>query len=95
MFDLGLDFKFYQDVKVIKEYVEFLEEEFDLVLIVDYFDEFVVFMKRLLCWELDDVFFVKINEWFDKDKVIEILDGMKENIKWWNKVDVLLYEYFN
>ena len=95
MFDLGLDFKFYQDAKAIKEYVEFLEEEFDLVLIADYFDESVVLMKRLLCWELDDVLFVKTNERLDKDKATEISDDTKENIKRWNKADVLLYEHFN
>ncbi|CAH3161216.1 unnamed protein product [Pocillopora meandrina] len=88
MFDLGLDFKFYQDAKAIKEYVEFLEEEFDLVLVADYFDESVVLMKRLLCWELDDVLFVKTNERLDKDKATEISDGTKENIKRWNKADV-------
>ena len=95
MFDLGLDFKFYQDAKAIKEYIEFLEKEFDLVLIADYFDESVVLMKRLLCWELDDVLFVKTNERLDKDKATEISDGTKENIKRWNKADVLLYEHFN
>ena len=74
MFDLGLDFKFYQDAKAIKEYVEFLEEEFDLVLIADYFDDSVVLMKRLLCWELDDVIFVTTNERLDKDKATDISD---------------------
>ena len=95
MFDLGLDFKFYQDAKAIKEYIEFLEKEFDLVLIADYFDESVVLMKRLLCWELDDVLFVKTNERLDKDKAAEISNDTKENIRRWNKADVLLYEHFN
>ena len=74
MFDLGLDFKFYQDAKAIKEYIEFLEKEFDLVLIADYFDESVVLMKRLLCWELDDVLFVKTIEQLDKEKATDISD---------------------
>ena len=95
MFDLGLDFKFYQDAKAIKEYIEFLEKEFDLVLISDYFDESVVLMKRLLCWELDDVLYAKSNERLDKDKAPELSDDTKENIKRWNKADVLMYEHFN
>ena len=65
---------FKSNSKAIKEYVEFLEEEFDLVLIADYFDESVVLMKRLLCWELDDVLFVKTNERLDKDKATDISD---------------------
>lgn len=95
MFDLGLDFKFYQDAKAIKEYIEFLEKEFDLVLIADYFDESVVLMKRLLCWELEEILFVKTNERLDKDKASELSDDTIENIKRWNKADMLLYEHFN
>ena len=72
MFELGLDSK--SNSKAIKEYVEFLEEEFDLVLIADYFDDSVVLMKHLLCWELDDVLFVKTNERPDKDKATDISD---------------------
>ena len=72
MFELGLDSK--SNSKAIKEYVAFLEEEFDLVLIADYFDDSVVLMKRLLCWELDDVLFVKTNERLDKDKATDISD---------------------
>lgn len=95
MFDLGLSYKFYQDAKAIKDYIAFLEKEFDLVMISDYFDESAVLMKRLLCWELDDILHVKTNERLDKEKAVGMSDEIKENIRRWNKADTLLFEHFN
>lgn len=94
-FDLGLDFKFYQDAKAIEDYVAFLDKEFDLVMISDYFDESAVLLKRVLCWELEDVLFMKTNERLDKERASSISDDIIENIKRWNKADVLLFEHFN
>ena len=31
-------------------------------MIMDYFDESLVLLKRLLCWEIDDILYVKLNE---------------------------------
>ena len=94
-FDLGLDYKFYQDAKGIEDYVALLDKEFDLVLISDYFDESVVLLKRILCWEFEDVLFVKTNERLDNERAASISDDIFENIKRWNKADVLLFEHFN
>ncbi|KAJ7389020.1 hypothetical protein OS493_034154 [Desmophyllum pertusum] len=94
LFDLGMDYKFYQNAGAVKEYIASLEKEFDLVMISDYFDESVVLMKRLLCWEFDDILYVKSNERFDKERG-EVSEDVKENIRRWNKADMLLFEHFN
>ena len=94
-FDLGLDYKFYQDAKAVEDYVAFLDKEFDLVMIADYFDESAVLLKRLLCWEFEDVLFTKTNERLDKERAASITDDIIENIKRWNKADMLLFEHFN
>ena len=94
-FDLGLDDTFYQNVTAIKEYIAFLEKEFDLVMISDYFDESVVLMKRLLCWEFDDILYIKANKRIDKERAVKLSEDTIENIKRWNKADVLLYQHFN
>lgn len=95
MFDFGLDYQFYQNLIAIKEYIVFLEKEFDLVMIMEYFEELMVFLKRLFCWEFEDFFYIKFNARLDKERVVDMSDNLKENIRRWNKVDVLLYEYFN
>ena len=94
-FDLGLDYKFYQDAKAVEDYIAFLDKEFDLVLISDYFDESAVLLKRVLCWEFEDVVFMKTNERLDKERAMSISDDIIENIKRWNKADMLLFEHFN
>ncbi|KAJ7353780.1 hypothetical protein OS493_032365 [Desmophyllum pertusum] len=94
MFDLGLDYKFYQNATAVKKYIAFLEKEFDLVMIMEYFEESMVLMKRLLCWEFDDILHIKSNERLDKERA-ELSDNLKENIKRWNKADMLLYQHFN
>ena len=94
MFDFGLDYQFYQNLTAIKEYIAFLEKEFDLVMIMEYFDESMVLMKRLLCWEFEDFFHIQSNARVDQERA-EMSDNLKENIKRWNKADTLLYEHFN
>ena len=94
-FDLGLAYKFYQNVTAIEEYIAFLDKEFDLIMITDYFDESVVLLKRLLCWELDDILYFKSNERQDKERAVDLSEDVKENIKRWNAADKLLFHYFN
>lgn len=95
MFDFGLDYQFYQNLTAIKEYIAFLEKEFDLVMIMEYFEESMVLLKRLLCWEFEDFFHIKSNARLDKERAADMSDNLKENIRRWNKADVLLYEHFN
>ena len=95
MFDLGLSFNHFQNRTAVNEYIKFLDREFDLVMIMDYFDESLVLMKRMLCWEMDDILYVKLNERQDKEKANGLSAKGKENIRRWNKADVLLFNYFN
>ena len=95
LYDLGLSFKYYQNLTAVNEYIQFLDKQFDLVMIMDYFDESLVLMKRLLCWHMEDILYLKLNERQDKEKNTVLTDDVRENVKRWNKADVLLYEYFN
>ena len=49
MFDLGLDLKYFENFTAVAEYIQFLDKEFDMIMIMDYFDESLVMMKRMLC----------------------------------------------
>jgi len=77
MFDFGLDYQFYQNFTAVKEYIAFLEGEFDLVMIMEYFEESMVLMKRLLSWEFEDFFHIKSNVRVDKERA-EMSDNLKE-----------------
>ena len=73
-----------------------MDKGFNLVMILDYFDESVVLLKRLLCWELDDIpYSVKSNERQDNERAVCLSDEVKDKIKRWNAADDLLFQYFN
>ena len=95
MFDLGLSYRYFQNYTAVKNYINFLNKEFDLVMIMDYFDESLVLLKRLLCWEIDDILYVKHNERKDNEKATRLSGRVQDNIRRWNKADVLLFNYFN
>lgn len=94
-FDLGLDYRYYQNRTAIERYLDFLDKEFDLVMIMEYFDESMVLLKRLLCWDMKDILYFKLNERQDKQKRKFISQEVRDDIKSWNKADFMLYQYFN
>ncbi|KAK3731464.1 hypothetical protein QZH41_013661 [Actinostola sp. cb2023] len=96
MFDLGLALKDYENRTAIKAYTRFLDQEFDLVLVLEHFDESLVLMKRMFCWEIKDILYFKQMERLTIDKNKEYLTNeLKRKIRRWNEADVMLYDYFN
>jgi galactosylceramide sulfotransferase len=96
MFDLGLDMKFYQDIKAVNEYINFLDGEFDVVLILEHFDESLVLMKRLFCWEMRDILYIKQMERLKSEKNREVITNeVRSKIMSWNQADAMLYRHFN
>lgn len=95
LFDLGLDFRYFQNVTAVERYLNFLDKEFDLIMIMEYFDESLLLLKRLLCWEMKDILYFKLNERQDKQKRKFMSQEVQEDIKSWNKGDFMLYRYFN
>ena len=85
LFDLGLDFRYYQNATAVERYLDFLDKEFDLVMIMEYFDESLLLLKRLLCWEMKDIYYFKLNERQDKQKRKFMSLEVQEDIKSWNK----------
>ncbi|XP_065060276.1 galactosylceramide sulfotransferase-like [Rhopilema esculentum] len=93
-FDLGLDYKYYDNITMIRRALKTIEKDFDIVLMMEHFDESMVLLKRRLCWSIDDVVFFKTNERLNKNKR-RVLTAEEENlIKKWNTADVALYNYF-
>ena len=62
IFDLGLQHKYYNDPVEINNHIEELAEKINLVLIMEYFDESLILLKRELCWDLDDIVYFKFNQ---------------------------------
>lgn len=61
-------------------------------MIMEYFDELMVFLKKLMRWLFKDIVYEKVNV---GNYLIEFyLDYIKDIYKKWSFVDYLLYDYF-
>ena len=73
-----------------------LNREFDLVLLSEYFDESLLLLKKLLCWEIDDLLYLPIRKHSTRyDVLYNISDEIRAGILEHNRVDADLYHYFN
>jgi galactosylceramide sulfotransferase len=59
--EFGLEQKHVRNTTFIHEYIQKLDLEFGLVLIIEYFDESVVLLRRGLCWNAKDVIYIELN----------------------------------
>ena len=71
-----------------------LDSEFDLVMIQEYFDESLLLLRKMFCWEMDDiVYLAKAVQ--SQNLRIKLTDDLRKKISSWNHADVLLYKHFN
>ena len=93
-FDLGLDYRYYENTTMIKRALKTIDNDFDLVLMMEHFDESMVLLKRRLCWDIDDVIFFKTNERLNKNKRRVMTGEQQAEIRKWNNADASLYDFF-
>lgn len=82
----------------INEYIHHLDETFNLVMIVDYFAESLVLLKRTMCWSFKDIVYHHSNVGNYEDVKLKSLkpEGKMYKIHQnWSHVDYILFEHFN
>ena len=55
-----------EDKSDLRQRILFYESEFDLVLLAERFDESLVVMKDLLCWDIEDIMYLKVRKQVQK-----------------------------
>ena len=70
-----------QDQAYVTQAISEMDENFTLILLTDFFDESLIMMKHLLCWDWDDIVYIKFKMRTDDSKA-EVS---------YNEVYVLLY----
>ena len=92
--DLGFDKSDYSNPYAVSYKIKQLENEMDFVIITEYFDESLVLLKKILCWEVDDILYVpkRVRQ---ADFRFNISASVQQRIRVWNRADMLLYEHFN
>ncbi|XP_078488937.1 galactose-3-O-sulfotransferase 2-like isoform X2 [Ciona intestinalis] len=92
-FDIGYDVS-NSDDGFIDSKIEELDNIFSLVLLTDYFDESLIMMKHVLCWDWEDVVYIKFKMRIEEAKT-EVNEDLGRKILKWNKADNKLYDHFN
>ncbi|XP_060558306.1 galactosylceramide sulfotransferase-like [Ruditapes philippinarum] len=80
---------------LVQDYIKHLDSEFLLVMIMEYFHESLVLLKRLLCWSMKDILYHTINV---GNYGYKNTPPSAENLKiyqTWSHIDYLLYDHFN
>uniref|UniRef100_A0A8C5T383 Galactose-3-O-sulfotransferase 2 n=1 Tax=Malurus cyaneus samueli TaxID=2593467 RepID=A0A8C5T383_9PASS len=95
---MTFDFGFNPDGDSSPERVQLMlnaiEASFDFVLISEYFDESMVLLKEMLCWDLDSVVSFPLNS-RDSSTKSPLPDDVVEKLKAWNRLDWEIYTHFN
>ena len=93
IFDFGLDSKYFLDDKKIDEHIKMIERDFDLILILEYFTESLVLLRRRFCWTIKDVLSVPQNTRRRPFYYVYSLQdhNLHKNI---SKADYMLYGHF-
>ncbi|XP_071959430.1 galactosylceramide sulfotransferase-like [Antedon mediterranea] len=88
IWDLGVDPK---PNVVVNETIKRLDNEFDLVMITEYFDESLLILKKMLCWEFTDILYLPRNQ---RSERVPLSNNVRKKIMEWNSLDTQLYQYF-
>ena len=57
-----------QDQAYVTQAISEMDENFTLILLTDFFDESLIMMKHLLCWDWDDIVYIKFKMRTDDSK---------------------------
>ncbi|XP_041376299.1 galactosylceramide sulfotransferase-like [Gigantopelta aegis] len=83
------------DTDAVDRYIQQIDNDFSLVMIMEYFHESLVLLKRIMCWSFKDIVYWKVNvaNYFRK------LDPPTEDnvniYRKWSVLDYKLYDHFN
>ena len=93
-YDLGLESKDFDNKHRIREAISQLDGAFDLVMMKEHFDESLILLKRLACWDIDDLVYFNQNERHTNFRR-KIPTALQSKIRRWSYADVQLYNHFN
>ncbi|XP_002732576.1 galactosylceramide sulfotransferase-like [Saccoglossus kowalevskii] len=94
IFDLGLELEDYANETMVDHVIQRISKELDLVMILEYFDESLLLLKKLLCWEFEDIVYTQRNKRSDTLRY-DIGDLERQTILKLNSADFKLYQHFN
>lgn len=93
LFDFGLNVQFMTNRTKIMEKIAEIDRIFDFVMIKEYFQESLILLSDLLCWNLEKFVTLQMNARPDSRK-LPLNETIREKIEKWNWGDALFYHHF-
>lgn len=94
LFDLGMSAHDMENPEKVHLKIQQIERDFQLVLIAEKMEESLILFKDLMCWNLDDIRHLRLNERYDEAKSA-MTPLTRERLKRWLWADYELYNYFD
>ena len=93
--DTGLNASKHRDLQAVQAHIRRLERELDLIMVVEYFDESLVLLKRKACMSMQDIVYSVKNARPQWARVRPSLTPQeRESFRNFQMADVLIYDHF-
>ncbi|XP_019616641.1 PREDICTED: galactose-3-O-sulfotransferase 4-like [Branchiostoma belcheri] len=95
--DLGLNEKDYQNHTAVEDFIQGIDNDFTMVMILEYLSESLVLLKRRMCWTFHDILYKYDRRSSRKQRYTRntpITVNMKDRFYKRNHADVMLYTHF-
>jgi len=93
LWDLGMPGKDMDNPQAVKTKIQQLDTQFDFVLLAEFFDESLVILAKVLCWDLSELRYLKLNA-RKGNKVSNITTEARTTLTEWLAADYQLYDHF-
>lgn len=93
LWDLGMNHIDMEQPDQVNSKISHLDSQLHLVLIAEHFDESLILLAKLMCWDLSDVRYLKQNV-RKSSKVSAISDTSRKQLQKWLHADYKLYNHF-
>ncbi|OWF35705.1 Galactose-3-O-sulfotransferase 3 [Mizuhopecten yessoensis] len=94
--DFGFPFQLFvkPDEKQIQKYLRKLDKEFDLVIVVEYFEESLILMRRLLNWDMRHILYVSSHVQKRPEPSLAVGKEEEDLYRKWCLLDYALFDFF-
>eukprot|EP00943_MAST-04B_sp_MAST-4B-sp1_P005090 g5090.t1 len=80
----------------IDRFLNHISKKFSLVMIIEYFIESLILLRRTLSWEWKDILYIAKNKGrYDKNDPLSVDPELEQTYREYSNVDVALYTHFN
>ena len=95
LFDFGMNPNQFgnPNLSVLNNLINEVNKTFDLIMIVEYFEESMILLKNGLSWNFDDMSSLKLNVHDNETKSV-ISDDAKKSLRVWLYDSYVFYDFF-